>query len=157
LKVFFFPLFFFLFPHAMSLKELPVANPTHGTFWVEGTCKVASIHTNTESKEASRPALTIAELVEANEGQHLSVLVAGEKGADEWVHGVVSIPVFVREDSIPGSVRRTRSSFANFTSDSVITSVSFSSIKMVKGAKHLSYRETEDSKGLRSCFFCVSA
>jgi hypothetical protein len=85
------------------LKELAVEAPSHGTFWVEGTASVVSLHTNIESKVTSRPALSLFELLLANQGQNLHLLV-NFGGKEEWVQGVVSIPSFIQEDVIPGFI-----------------------------------------------------
>ncbi len=130
------------------LPELPVEAPSHGTFWLDGTAKVHSVHTSdAETKLQERPALTVVEMLLANRGSHLSVLVdQGSHAPPQWFEGVVQVPEFVNKEALPGFPRTTLGSIAFIDGPNV--AFPLSSVLMVRGAKKNVFTEAVDAKGI---------
>ena len=135
------------------LKELDVENPCHGTMWFEGTASVVSVHTHIESKTLQRPALSLTELVLANKGEKLSLLVrnpGSASGEGVWYEGVVDVPSHVDTDAPVGVTRQSFAGFFNISDEKLggVSSIPLEHVVQVRGAKRSVYSRPADSKGL---------
>ena len=132
------------------LPELPVEFPAHGTFWLEGSAAVVSVHTSAaETKGTDRPALTVEELLVANRGEQLGVLVSLGPQQQQWFDGVVQVPEYVSEDALPGMPRRTRASIVNIEGGPNGTlTVALGQVLLVRGAKKTLFHDVAESKGI---------
>jgi hypothetical protein len=132
------------------LQELPVEFPSHGCFWLEGSAKVVSVHTSAaETKGLDRPALSVEELLVANRGSQLGVLVNVGAQQSQWFDGIVQVPEYVSEDALPGMPRRMRATCVTIEGGAHgSVTVQLSQVLMVRGAKKTVFHEVSESKGL---------
>lgn len=135
-----------------TIAKLSSPNPVHGSLWFEGP-KILSVSSAQEPLLKKRPALTLVELIQANVGNKVSLLVSSHQ-ADikaSWQTGtIVGIPGWNNDEALPGTPAFSLGSFVQFeVENNDVCVIPLSSVLQLRGANLKSdFLERRESKGV---------